>query len=161
MALQAIGKTPSETFKGQTDYLMVYDSEEVIDAIQPDFRLLYQVGVRGVSVTAPGNKHDFVSRFFAPGSGIDEDPVTGSAHTTLTPYWANRLAKNVLSARQISKRGGDVGCQLEGNRVFLSGNAVTYLKGFIEGYHYPSREEICQLLDLFYEFSPLCILSCS
>ena len=83
-------------------------------------------------VTAPGEKVDFVSRFFAPSKGINEDPVTGSAHTILTPYWADRLGKVNLHALQVSKRGGELWCELlEGNRVAISGKAVTYLEGFI------------------------------
>lgn len=122
---------PQEVFKGKTDYMLVYQDEGEVADIAPDFRLLSQAKVRGVIVTAPGENTDFVSRFFAPQSGVDEDPVTGSAHTTLTPYWAGKLGKNQLKARQISRRGGDLICQLAGNRVLLSGKAQLYLQGEI------------------------------
>ena len=93
--------------------------------------LMSKTEARGVIVSAPGDEVDFVSRFFAPLAGVDEDPVTGSAHTTLTPYWANRLGKNKLSARQISARGGALECELSGDRVILTGEARLYLTGEI------------------------------
>lgn len=129
--LEAIGGSPLEIWKGQTDFVLVFGHEDNIRAISPDFRLLYSVNVRGVSVTAPGNSVDFVSRFFAPGSGIDEDPVTGSAHTTLTPYWCKRLKKSQCVAHQLSVRGGELRCALSHDRVLLTGNAITYLSGTI------------------------------
>jgi predicted PhzF superfamily epimerase YddE/YHI9 len=94
--------------------------------------LLAQVGGRGVIVTAPGNEVDFVSRFFAPQTGINEDPVTGSAHTALTPYWSKILGKKELSARQLSARGGDLICVENGDRVLISGHAITYMIGEID-----------------------------
>jgi predicted PhzF superfamily epimerase YddE/YHI9 len=100
--------------------------------MDPDFRLLKQLNTRGVIVTAPGiGDVDFLSRFFAPAVGVDEDPVTGSAHTMLTPYWSKRLGKKRLVGRQISKRGGTVYCEYKGDRVMLSGEACTYLEGTI------------------------------
>src|SRR6185436_5536389 len=90
-----------------------------------------QLGVHAVIVTAPGDDADFVSRFFAPTVGVDEDPVTGSAHCTLIPYWAERLGKNELFARQVSRRGGELYCSLHGDRVKIGGEAVLYLKGEI------------------------------
>jgi PhzF family phenazine biosynthesis protein len=126
----ALGARPEAIFKAM-DYLLIYDSEETISALAPDFRALYKTDARGVIVTAPGNSVDFISRFFAPGSGIDEDPVTGSSHCALTPYWARELGKNSLTARQISKRGGELFCELVGNRVRIGGNATLYLKGDI------------------------------
>ena len=93
--------------------------------------MLKEVEARGIIVTAPGEQVDFVSRFFAPQSGIDEDPVTGSAHTKSTPYWSKKLGKEVLTARQISARTGDLTCRMKGDRVEILGQAVTYLKGEI------------------------------
>lgn len=128
----AIGKTPLETFKGKTDYLLIYESQAGIENITPNFHLLNELDCRGVIVSAPGNEVDFVSRFFAPQCGIPEDPVTGSAHTTLTPYWSPKLGKTLMSAKQLSERGGDLKCEYLGNRVKISGKAVCYLIGEIE-----------------------------
>ncbi|WP_425235274.1 PhzF family phenazine biosynthesis protein [Ulvibacterium sp.] len=129
---EAIGKAPVQTFKGKTDYLLIYEDQQGIEDIEPNFYLLGKANVRGVIVSAKGMTVDFVSRFFAPGSGIDEDPVTGSAHTTLTPYWSKRLGKTKLSAKQLSKRGGDLFCEDLGERIKISGKAVPYLIGEIE-----------------------------
>lgn len=128
----AIGKLPIETFKGKTDYLLIYESQKIIETISPNFHLLDQLDCRGVIVTAPGIAVDFVSRFFAPQCGIPEDPVTGSAHTTLTPYWSTQLNKTKLTAKQLSQRGGDLRCEYLGERVKISGKAVCYLIGEIE-----------------------------
>lgn len=130
--ISAFNISPSETFKGKTDYLLVYANQKEIEDLKPDFRSIRAGGVRGVIVTAPGNKTDFVSRFFGPGVGIDEDPVTGSAHTTLTPYWSSKLNKTILTARQISKRGGDLKCEQLGDRVKITGKAVIYMIGEID-----------------------------
>ena len=102
--------------------------------LQPDFRLLGRLPFRGIIVTAPSanGQADFVSRFFAPAVGVDEDPVTGSAHCILTPYWAKRLGKERLQAVQVSQRGGRLACELRGDRVLIEGKAVTYLRGEIE-----------------------------
>ncbi len=113
------------------DYLAIFEREEDILAIKPDHALLSRLGLRGVIVTAPGKDVDFVSRFFAPKYGIPEDPVTGSAHCTLTPYWAARLGKTNLTARQLSRRGGRLTCELREGRVLISGSAVTFMKGEI------------------------------
>lgn len=113
------------------DYLVVYDSEETVRSIKPDFAKLATLDLRGVIVTARGRDVDFVSRFFAPKFGIPEDPVTGSAHCALTPYWSARLGKQILNARQISRRGGDIQCELKGNRVALAGHAVTFMEAEI------------------------------
>ncbi|WP_299533899.1 PhzF family phenazine biosynthesis protein [Ulvibacterium sp.] len=129
---EAIGKVPIQTFKGKTDYLLIYESQQDIEDIAPNFHVLGKANVRGVIVSAKGIKVDFVSRFFAPGSGIDEDPVTGSAHTTLTPYWSKQLGKTKLSAKQLSKRGGDLFCEDLGERIKITGKAVPYLIGEIE-----------------------------
>ncbi len=128
----ALGCTPEAVRRATTDFLVVLGTEAEIVALRPDFRRLAQLDGRGVIVTAPGTDCDFVSRFFAPAAGIDEDPVTGSAHCTLTPYWAARLDKTELRARQRSERGGDLLCRLAGDRVHISGHAVTYLQGSIE-----------------------------
>jgi len=129
---QAFGFGALATYKGKTDYLLLFESEEIIRQMKPDFQLLYQIGARGIMVTAKGNEVDFVSRFFAPGVGIDEDPVTGSAHTSLVPFWSARLNKTQLTALQLSARGGQLWCTLSDDRVLISGHAVTYLKGEIE-----------------------------
>lgn len=126
-----LSQSPRAVYKGKTDYLFVYDSESEILALQPDFEALKSHAVRGIIVTAPGEKTDFVSRFFGPACGVNEDPVTGSAHTTLTPYWASVLGKNELTARQLSLRTGSLSCKLLGDRVEISGEAVLYLRGEI------------------------------
>lgn len=129
---EAFGKKPLQTWKGRTDYLLLFDSEEIIQNLQPNIQLLLSTNTRGIMVTAKGNEVDFVSRFFAPAVGVNEDPVTGSAHTTLIPFWANQLNKNELTALQLSARGGQLWCTLSGDRVYIAGKAVTYLKGEIE-----------------------------
>jgi PhzF family phenazine biosynthesis protein len=126
----ALGAAPETVFKSR-DYLAVYRTEEEVLALRPDFRAITELGVHAVIVTAPGETSDFVSRFFAPSVGVDEDPVTGSAHCTLIPYWAERLGKNEIYAKQISARGGELFCELVGDRVKIGGNAVLYLKGEI------------------------------
>lgn len=128
----AIGLTPIKTIKGKTDYLLIYNSQAEIEAITPNYHLLDQLDCRGIIVSAPGKEVDFVSRFFSPQCGIPEDPVTGSAHTTLTPYWSKVLGKTKMTAKQLSKRGGDLLCEYLGERVKISGKAVPYLIGEIE-----------------------------
>jgi PhzF family phenazine biosynthesis protein len=123
---------PVEAYKGKTDLMFVFNSETDIKNIIPDFKLIGTLGGRGVIVTAKGDQVDFVSRFFAPQSGIDEDPVTGSAHTTLTPFWYKQLGKDNLIATQLSPRKGHLLCRFMGERVQISGKAVTYLKGEID-----------------------------
>jgi PhzF family phenazine biosynthesis protein len=125
-----IGQTPQEVWKGR-DYLLVFEDESVIRAVRPDFARLVTAPARAIIVTAPGIDVDFVSRFFAPKVGVPEDPVTGSAHTTLTPYWARRLGKTEMTALQLSKRGGRLRCRLAGDRVHIGGRAVLYLSGTI------------------------------
>jgi predicted PhzF superfamily epimerase YddE/YHI9 len=129
--VQGLGDRPAQLLRSD-DYLAVFDSEQHIRALQPDFARLGQLDLRGVIVTAPGKDVDFVSRFFAPGLGVPEDPVTGSAHCTLAPYWAGRLGKTTLQARQLSPRGGNLACELHGERVLISGSAVTFMHGVIE-----------------------------
>lgn len=128
----ALGFTPKAVYKGKTDYMLLFASEEIIKAIKPDFKLLSESKARGVIVTAPGASADIVSRFFGPNVGVNEDPVTGSAHTSLVPFWAERLHKQQLKALQLSERGGELWCTLSGNRVLIAGKAVTYLRGQIE-----------------------------
>lgn len=127
---QALGCRPRECFRAM-DYLAVFDAESDIAGMAPDFRIMAALDLRGVIVTAPGRESDFVSRFFAPNCGIDEDPVTGSAHCVLAPYWAQRLGKTTLSARQLSKRTGTLRCRVAGERVFISGRTVPYMEGTI------------------------------
>ena len=122
---------PAEVFRGQSDLLLVFDNEDDIVALEPEMAELSGIDARGVIVTAKGSEVDFVSRFFAPQVGVDEDPVTGSAHTTLTPFWSGRLNKTELTARQLSKRGGELLCRNLGDRVEISGSAVLYMKGEI------------------------------
>ncbi len=122
---------PIEALKGKTDYMLVYENESQIEKIKPDFAKIAKLDARGIIVTAKGDKVDFVSRFFGPQSGVDEDPVTGSAHTTLTPYWAKKLHKNVLSAIQLSKRKGYLECTYLRDRVEISGQGKLYLTGEI------------------------------
>jgi len=128
---ESLGANPIKTIKGKTDYLLVFENEKIIRKMKPDFKSLAKIKSRGVIVTAKGDNVDFVSRFFGPQSGIDEDPVTGSAHTTLIPYWANVLQKTKLHAQQISPRGGDLFCELKGNRVLIGGKAKLFSVGKI------------------------------
>ena len=130
--VKAFGKAPQETYKGKTDYLLLFETEDEVANFNPDTNLVNSVEARGVIVSAPGREVDFVSRFFCPQVGIVEDPVTGSAHTTLTPYWSKRLNKQVMTARQLSKRQGNLTCAYLGDRVKITGKAVTYLTGEIE-----------------------------
>ena len=126
----ALGARPRETWSASYD-MLVFDHESDIRQLKPDFSALGQASSKALIVTAPGQQVDFVSRFFAPTHGINEDPVTGSAHTILTPYWAERLGKTCLQARQISPRGGDIGCQHRGERVSLTGTCVLYMEASI------------------------------
>jgi len=128
---EALGAEPTETHMAGDDYLAVFEKESDIPAINPDFRELSRLECRGVIVTAPGESADFVSRFFAPSVGVPEDPVTGSAHCALAPYWAERLGKNRLKGYQLSLRGGEVICEVKDDRVGLAGRTVKYLAGEI------------------------------
>lgn len=128
--LAGLRKEPAEVLCSE-DFLVVYPSQKEIVGLQPDFAQLNKLGLRGVMVTAKGDNVDFVSRFFAPTYGIDEDPVTGSAHCELTPFWAERLGKSELHALQLSKRGGELFCKLARDRVIISGQAVEYMRGSI------------------------------
>ncbi|HAK75894.1 MAG TPA: isomerase [Runella sp.] len=131
--LEALGEiSPVEILRGKTDFMAVLESEEQVRTLQPDIIVLSTLPARGVIITAPGDSVDFVSRFFAPQSGIAEDPVTGSAHTTLTPYWAGKLGKTEMEALQVSARGGVLKTKLIGNRVEIAGQVKLYLRGTIE-----------------------------
>jgi PhzF family phenazine biosynthesis protein len=127
---EALGARPLE-FRRAVDCFCVFATEQEIRNLAPDMSRLVKVDCRGVVVTAPGTDCDFVSRFFGPRAGIPEDPVTGSAHTKLIPYWSARLGKRKLFARQISSRGGELWCEDLGDRVKIGGSAVTYLEGHI------------------------------
>lgn len=128
---KAFQQTAEEIFMGKTDYLLIFRDEESVRKANPDMNILGKSDGRGVIITARGDKADFVSRFFAPQSGIPEDPVTGSAHTTLVPYWSKRLNKTRLLAHQVSERGGELHCINLGNRVEIAGKALLYLEGHI------------------------------
>ena len=128
---EALGRNPKEIYKSR-DYLALFDSEEEILSIEPDFGLLSQLDCLGIMVTAPGHNSDFVSRFFAPKAGVNEDPVTGSAHTSLIPFWSEKLGKTNLHAYQLSERRGEIFCEDCCDRVKISGRAVTYMTGDIK-----------------------------
>jgi PhzF family phenazine biosynthesis protein len=113
----------------EDNYFAVYEREEDIRRIRPDFRLLEKLHPAGVAITAPGEHADFVSRYFAPSYGIAEDPVTGSTHCSLAPYWVQRLGKTKVHALQVSERGGEIWCEVIKDRVILKGNAVLILRG--------------------------------
>jgi PhzF family phenazine biosynthesis protein len=128
---EALGAKPKQVL-GARDYLCVFDTEQEIRALAPNMDKLAAIDRFGFIVTSPGLDCDFVSRFFAPAKGVPEDPVTGSAHCTLIPYWSKRLGKTSLHARQISKRGGELWCEDHGERVKIAGKAVMFLEGEIE-----------------------------
>ena len=129
--VEGLGARPRETLRAR-DYLAVYQSEEEVRRLEPDFGLLAKLDCLGVIATAEGRgEADFVSRFFAPGAGVDEDPVTGSAHCTLIPYWAEKLGRQQLHALQISARGGELFCEDKGERVKIAGTVVRYSEGFL------------------------------
>jgi PhzF family phenazine biosynthesis protein len=129
--VDALGAGPTLILKAR-DYLCVYPAEETVRSLAPNMEKLAAIDSFAVIVTAPGRDCDFVSRFFAPAKGIPEDPVTGSAHCTLTPYWSKRLGKSALHARQVSRRGGELWCEDRGVRVRIAGEAVKFLEGQIE-----------------------------
>ncbi|WP_052573771.1 PhzF family phenazine biosynthesis protein [Haloferula sp. BvORR071] len=129
--VKGLGKFPAFTAKSSRDFLAVYETEEEVQALKPDFVELGRLDTLGVIATAPGMECDFVSRFFAPRAGVNEDPVTGSAHCTLAPYWAGQIGRNDLTARQVSSRGGELSCRIREGRVIITGRAKTYLTGTI------------------------------
>lgn len=114
-----------------TNYMVVLADEAAVRSAEPDLRILKTLGNQGLIITAPGDSCDFVSRYFAPGAGIDEDPVTGSIHSVLVPFWAEKLGKTQLDARQVSARGGRLRCELIGDRVAIAGQARLYMQGFV------------------------------
>lgn len=126
----ALGGNPIEMLKSR-DYFVVYNSEDEIRELNPDFEKLKNIDSLGVIVTAKGDDCDFVSRFFAPNVGINEDPVTGSAHSSLIPYWSDKLAKDILHAYQLSERIGELFCEFKGDRVLIAGKVQKYLEGHI------------------------------
>lgn len=130
---EALGNAPTAVFRTPYDFMAVYPDEAAVRALTPDFRALAGLGVRGVIVTAPGaaDEVDLVSRYFAPGAGIDEDPVTGSAHCALAAYWAHTLGHDDLAAHQVSARGGVLRCRVRGDRVLITGQVQPYLVGEI------------------------------
>jgi PhzF family phenazine biosynthesis protein len=127
--IEGLGKPPAEVVQIEDNYFAVYENEKAIRELRPDLRLLEQLHPAGVGVTAKGDETDFVSRYFAPSYGIPEDPVTGSTHCSLAPYWAEKLNKKSLHARQVSARGGEMWCEVNGDRVLLKGNAVLTMRG--------------------------------
>ena len=128
---EILGMEPINLLKGRDDYLAIFNKQNHIEEIEPNFSLLSRLNARGIVISALGNEVDFVSRCFFPEVGIEEDPVTGSAHTMLTPYWSNKLKKNKLKALQLSKRGGELNCRLSKDRVYISGKSVIYFDGII------------------------------
>lgn len=126
--VEALGARPAECLEF-IDLVVVFDDAQTVHNIQPRMERLSALAYRGIIVTAPGGGYDFVSRFFGPAVGVPEDPVTGSAHTKLAPYWASKLGKKHLRARQLSARGGDLECTVRGDRVLIAGRAVPYLEG--------------------------------
>jgi PhzF family phenazine biosynthesis protein len=122
---------PVACFKGRDDFMLIFENEEKVVQLKPDFQQLVRANTRGVICTSKSETYDFISRFFAPAVGVNEDPVTGSAHTMLIPFWSKKLGKNELIAKQVSARGGVVHCKVCGDRVKIGGKAVTYLIGEI------------------------------
>jgi len=127
--LDGLSSTPAAVMQVEDNYFAVYEREQDVRRIRPDFRVLEKLHPAGVAITAPGEDCDFVSRYFAPSYGIPEDPVTGSTHCSLAPYWGGRQGKTNLYARQVSERGGELWCELKGERVIIKGSAVLTLRG--------------------------------
>ena len=128
---EMIGVRPIYICKGRDDYLAILKSQTNVENLDPDFMKLKHLDSRGLIVSAEGNDCDFVSRCFFPRTGVDEDPVTGSAHTSLTAYWSKVLDKKILNAKQLSVRGGKLSCELKDQRVLIGGKVVEYMQGFI------------------------------
>lgn len=124
-------KNPVAAYKGKTDYMLIFENEQDIQSMNPNLPVISNLNARGLIVTAKGSTADFVSRFFGPAVGVNEDPVCGSAHTTLAPYWSDKLGKTELLALQLSERTGEISCRVLGERVELGGAAILYLKGEI------------------------------
>jgi PhzF family phenazine biosynthesis protein len=127
--IEGLGVRPPLVMQVEDNYFAVYEAAEDIKSVQPDFRVIEKLHPAGVAITAPGEDSDFVSRYFAPSYGIPEDPVTGSTHCSLAPYWSKRLGKTSLHARQFSQRGGELWCDVKGDRVIIKGKAVLTLRG--------------------------------
>jgi predicted PhzF superfamily epimerase YddE/YHI9 len=130
--IKGLGKSPSEVVQVEDNYFAVYQQAQDVEEIRPDFDLLEKLHPAGVAVTAPGDDCDFASRYFVPSYGIPEDPATGSTHSSLAPYWSGRLGKTSLHARQVSERGGELWCEVRGDRVMIKGQAVLTLRGEIQ-----------------------------
>ena len=128
----ATGVRPFETYLGDINLFAVFDNEDTVSNMTPNFDAVSKLDGQGLIISSASNQYDFVSRYFCPKYGINEDPVTGSAHTTLIPYWSEKLNKISLTAKQVSKRGGELFCENTDNRVLIGGNAVLYMKGVIE-----------------------------
>jgi len=128
---EIININPIELYRGRDDVLAIVETEDSVRNLDINFELLNKINARGLIVSAEGTKSDFVSRFFAPSAGVNEDPVTGSAHTTLIPFWSNKLSKTQMHAEQLSERGGILYCEDKNDRVLIGGNAIEYLKGEI------------------------------
>jgi PhzF family phenazine biosynthesis protein len=129
--IAALGAQPAEAYLAR-DLLAIFSAESEVATLKPNLELVAALDAFAVIASAKGDQVDFVSRFFAPRAGVPEDPVTGSAHCTLIPYWAGRLGKGVLTARQLSARGGELSCEIQGTRVLIAGDAVEYLRGEIK-----------------------------
>ncbi|RDT53002.1 PhzF family phenazine biosynthesis protein [Escherichia coli] len=128
LLFETLGITQAKEVRVARDYMVVLENQQQVEAVTPDIAAMIPLK-KMVCITAPGDKHDFVSRFFCPGESVPEDPVTGSAHSMLIPYWADKLGKSVLQARQLSARGGELRCEARGERVLIGGQATTYLIG--------------------------------
>ena len=126
---EALGATPAEMFEANDTYIAVFEDSGAIENLQPNLELLKRLHPFAVAITAPDNVADFASRYFAPSYGVPEDPVTGSLHCVLAPYWSGRLGKSRMHARQFSERGGELWCEVSGDRVILQGNAVLTMRG--------------------------------
>ena len=131
MISDAFDIKPVECLKSE-DYLVVFEHEKDVESVNPDFEALKKLDLRGVIITARSARYDFISRFFAPNVGVHEDPVTGSAYTQLAPYWASKLGSKRFNVKQVSSRGGELSCEVVGDRVHISGRAVKYMEGKIE-----------------------------
>ncbi len=129
--VEAFGVVPKECLKYE-DYVVIFDEAEAVEKATPNMEVLKKLDCRGVIISAPSEKYDFIARFFGPNVGVSEDPVTGSAYTKLTPYWAKRTGKDRFHVKQVSPRGGELVCELAGERVLIAGKAVKYLEGVVE-----------------------------
>ena len=127
----ALGVEPKELLRGKDDILAIFDNESEIKHMKPNFNKIYELDCRGLIISAEGNHVDFVSRFFGPKCGINEDPVTGSAHTLMIPYWSKVQKKSKFKAQQLSSRGGTLDCELIDDRVFIGGSSYRYMEGNI------------------------------